>query len=168
MKTVGIYQQYFSCCKAVLTQSQGLFSFSHHPASEELEVHKKLRGDTPIDQRDIPYHVVSCSSIKYGVKKRKGRMFGVMEFVFPRNHYVWWALLSWKWLNIWSCGCGCCPWKCEWTPCFALFAWVAFALPRELSLPQPTSSHTFTFPILCPSHLGRGHAWLRGAELLLG
>jgi len=145
MKTVGIYQQYFSCCKAVLTQSQGLFSFSHHPASEELEVHKKLRGDTPIDQRDIPYHVVSCSSIKYGVKKRKGRMFGVMEFVFPRNHYVWWALLSWKWLNI------CLPMgSSEWIPYFAMLVHIAFALPSKLSLCQPMRSYTFTFLIFLP------------------
>lgn len=72
MKIVGINQQYFSCCKAVLRQSQGLFSFSHHHGSEELEVHKKLRGVTPVDQRDIPYHVVSCSSIKYGVNKEEG------------------------------------------------------------------------------------------------
>jgi len=42
---------------------------------------------TPNDQRDIPYYMVSCLAIKVGKRRRKGRMFEVMAFVFPRNQY---------------------------------------------------------------------------------
>lgn len=41
---------------------------------------------TQDDQRDILYHVM-CSAIKAGGKKggERGRTFGVMPFIFPRN-----------------------------------------------------------------------------------
>jgi len=162
MKVVVITHWCFSCCRTVLRQSQG--RPAPHAALQRGAGREQNQDSWPGTGKGVSCTIQHCA----GVKREEGGTYIAVVLVFPRNHYAWWALLSWKWLNIWSCGCGCCPWKCEWTPCFALFAWVAFALPRELSLPQPTSSHTFTFPILCPSHLGRGHAWLRGAELLLG
>ena len=54
---------------------------------------------TPTDQRDIPYHMTSCSAIKAGGKKEEGRMFGVMAFLFQVTVTHDGALLSWKWLN---------------------------------------------------------------------
>jgi len=42
---------------------------------------------TPDGQRDIPYHMTSCSAIKNaGGRRRKGEAFGVMVFVFPSHH----------------------------------------------------------------------------------
>lgn len=87
---------------------------------------------------------------KTGEKKRKGRMFGVMIFVFPRNHYTWQALLSWKWLTI----CRTTG-SSEWIPCFALHAHITFALTGKLSLDQLMSCHSFTFPPSPPPHLAR-------------
>ena len=43
---------------------------------------------TPADQRDIPYHMTSCSAVKPGGRSRKGGTFGVRAFVFPSNRYV--------------------------------------------------------------------------------
>jgi len=43
---------------------------------------------TPDDHRDIPYHKTSCSVYKVGGRRRKGRTFGVMAFVFPRHDYM--------------------------------------------------------------------------------
>jgi len=40
---------------------------------------------TPTDQRDVPYHVTSCSAYKAGARRRKTRTFDVMAFVFPSN-----------------------------------------------------------------------------------
>lgn len=80
------------------------------------------------------------------LQKEEGRgvlMFGVMAFVFPMNYYVWWALLSWKWMNI------CLQMgSSEWIPCFALLVHAAFPSPSRLSLSQLMSSWTFTFPVL--------------------
>lgn len=45
MKTLLITHQYFSCCTAVLTLSQGL-CFSCCPARAELRVHKELGTGT--------------------------------------------------------------------------------------------------------------------------
>ena len=46
---------------------------------------------TPTDQRDIPYHMTSCSAYKARGRRRKWGMFGVMVFVFTGNHYTWWS-----------------------------------------------------------------------------
>jgi len=52
------------------------------------------------------------------------------------------ALLSWRWLNT------CLPMgSSELIPCFSLLLCVAFALPINLSLSQPTSFLTFTLSI---------------------
>lgn len=59
-------------------------------------------------------------------------------FVFPRNCDAWWALLSWKQLKT----CLTMGSK-EWISFFALLVCTVFALPSELSLSQPMSSHTF-------------------------
>ena len=45
---------------------------------------------TQTDQRDIPYHMMSCSVYKeLGGRGGGAAAFGVMVFVFPSNHYVW-------------------------------------------------------------------------------
>ena len=78
LKTVLIMQRCFRYHWAVLTQSQGLFCFSHHtPPASRLGVHKKLGGDTartadPTDQREIPCHMMSCSAYKAKGRRRKG------------------------------------------------------------------------------------------------
>lgn len=41
---------------------------------------------THTDQRDVPCHVVSCSAIKVGGRRRKRGMFAAIAFVFPRNY----------------------------------------------------------------------------------
>ena len=132
----------------MLTLSQGLFSFSHCPASEELEVNNLLGGDrtrtaAPRLAKGIPYDAV-LSNKSWGERRRRGT-FGVMAFVFLRHCYMWWALLSWKYLN--TC---LLMGSSRWITCFPLLVLAAFALLRKLSLPQPMSSHTFTFLILSP------------------
>jgi len=42
---------------------------------------------TPTDQRDVPYHVTSCSAIKPEERRRNRPMFGVRASVFPSNRY---------------------------------------------------------------------------------
>jgi len=44
-KITLIARRCFSYCRAALPSSQGLFSFSHRPASEELGVQQLLGGD---------------------------------------------------------------------------------------------------------------------------
>ena len=46
---------------------------------------------SPTDQRDIPYHMTSCSAYKAGGKRRNGGTFRGMVFVFPSNGYAWWS-----------------------------------------------------------------------------
>lgn len=72
-------------------------------------------------------------------------MFVIKVLVFPGNYYMWWALLSWKWLIIHLLMS-----SSEWIFCIALFVCAVFALPIKTSLSQPTSSHTFISPILSP------------------
>lgn len=40
-------------------------------------------------QKDIPYHMASCSAIKAGVKEEEEEIFGVISLVFPRNHCMY-------------------------------------------------------------------------------
>lgn len=40
-------------------------------------------------KRDIPYHMASYLAIKAGGKRKDGEAFGLMAFVFSRNHYMW-------------------------------------------------------------------------------
>jgi len=78
--------------------------------------------------------MISCSECKAGGRRKKGRTFRVMAFVFPANHYRDGAWLSWRWLNT------CLPMgSSECIPSFALLACMAFALPVKLSLSQPIS-----------------------------
>lgn len=42
---------------------------------------------TPADQRNIPHEMVSCSACR-AEERRKGRTFGVMEFVFPTHYFL--------------------------------------------------------------------------------
>jgi len=43
---------------------------------------------TPNDQRDVPYHMMSCSTYKVGGRRRKRKTLGVTVFVFPSNSYA--------------------------------------------------------------------------------
>ena len=62
-------------------------------------------------------------------RKEEERTFRVMVFVFPGNCYDWWALLSWKWLNIWLLMEGS-----EWISYFALIAQLLLYLISYLYL----------------------------------
>lgn len=61
---------------------------------------------TPADQRNIPHEMVSCSACR-AEERRKGRTFGVMEFVFPTHYFLmvrpcfpgWTAACPWEVLN---------------------------------------------------------------------
>jgi len=64
------------CCRAVLTQSQGLFSSWCCPASEVPGVAQgAVRGHsqelTQTGQRDVPHHMASCSAITGRVKEEE-------------------------------------------------------------------------------------------------
>lgn len=99
----------------------------------------------PSDQRDIPYHVTSCSVYKVGEERG-----GV-------GHLEWWclfsqvtvkgdgALLSWEWLNT------CLPLgTSELIPSFPLLVCTAFAFSIKLSLSPPRSFPAFTLLLLPP------------------
>jgi len=56
-------------------------------------VHKKLSGNTAHKltsngERDIPYHMTSCSAYKAGGRRRKGGTFRMLAFVFSSNCYM--------------------------------------------------------------------------------
>ena len=118
----------------MLTQSPGLFCFSHHP--------QKLGGDTA-DPRAIPYHTTKLG--KEGGRGEHSEGWHSSSQVNVTHDGV---LLSWIWLNT------CLPMRSsELIPCFDLFACLDFALPIKLSLSQSTSFLTFTLPILFPMAL---------------
>lgn len=79
-KTVVIAHQYFSCCRAALTQSPELFCFSHCPVSKDLGVHKELREDTASTTDPdwpkgcpTPYHrLTGCQGLEETQKKKLG------------------------------------------------------------------------------------------------
>ena len=167
LKTVLIIQECFSYCWAVLTQSQGLCCFSHHPTSEEAggaqEAGRGHSWDSWPQLTKGIFHTIwhHAQHIKLGKEEGRG------------GHLEWWrlssqvtvmcdgALLSRRWLNT------CLPMGSgEWIPCFALLACAAFALPIKLSLSQPTSFLTCTLPILSPIPLRgseRAAAWCLAA-----
>ena len=168
LRTVLITQGCFCYCWAVLTQSQGLFCFSHHTTSEEVEVVQEAgRGRSwdswPQLTKGI-FHTIwrHAQHLKQGEEEERG---GCSEWCrLPSQVTVTrgGALLSWRWLN--TC---LLMGSCELIPCFALLACVAFALPIKLSLSQPTSFCTFTLLILSPIPLGeseRAAAWYWAAH----
>lgn len=50
----------------------------------------RARQLTPTDPRNIPGHMASCSVYKAGGRRKWG-MSGVMVFVIPNHHYMWWS-----------------------------------------------------------------------------
>ena len=98
---------------------------------------------TLTDQRDIPHHTTSCSAIKTGGRRRKGRMFGVMAFPYQVIVMCDKALLSWRWLNIFLLMGSSVS-----ILCFAVLVRTDFALPAKLLLSQPSIFLTFTLLIL--------------------
>lgn len=89
--------------------------------------------------------MVSCSAIKVGKRRRKGRMFGVLAFVFPRNQYNWRARLSWKRQNI------CLPMGIsKRIPCFA----VLVCLISIHEIRHPPTAHYYLISDFLP-HLTR-------------
>jgi len=94
MKIVAITHYYFSCCREVLTESQGLFCSLCCPASQELGMYSEMGGNTArTDDPDwpngcpIPYGVM-LSNKSWGNGGRRKRTFRLMVFVLPRNHYT--------------------------------------------------------------------------------
>ena len=149
----------------MLTQSQGLFCFSHHPTREEAGGAQGVgRGHSWDSWPQLTKGIFQtmwrhAQHIKLGEEEGRGGTFRVMVFVFPSNRYVWWSLASWRWLNT------CLPMgSSEWIPYFALLACTAFALPIKLFLSQPTSFLTFTLLILSPIPPWR--EWASGCVVL--
>lgn len=101
---------------------------------------------TETDQSDIPCCMVPCSAIKAGGKEGWEETFKVMRFVFPVNRYIWWALVSWKWLNIYL-PTGSTKLICS--------AWTAFPLSVKQLLCQPMSFHIFFFWLQSPHYCMR-------------
>ena len=109
-----------------------------------------------LNQRDVQCQLCIMHSDKSWAKKRESEgKFGVMAFVFLRNCYTRWALLSWKGLNI------CLPMgSSTWIPCFALLAHAVFVLSSEQIYLIFLALLPFWFT---PApHLGRASEWLRG------
>lgn len=95
---------------------------------------------TPTHQRDVStLHVIMLSnkSWRNGGGRLGGGTFRVVAFVFPRNHYSQWILLSCKWLNAFLA-----TGSSKWIPCFTH---AASALPSKAIF---ISAHGFShFPL---------------------
>ena len=66
------------------------------PPMSRLGVHEKVGGGTagtvdPSYPRDIPCHATSCSACKARGRRRKGKMFRAMAFIFPNVCHMWWS-----------------------------------------------------------------------------
>lgn len=86
-----------------------------------------------------------------GNKKGRG-MFGVMVFVFPTHRYCYAFLRMAEHLPAYGSFllllCFTFFPLFPWVPCFTLLVHTVFSSPIKLSLSQPTSSVSFTLPIL--------------------
>ena len=97
LETVLIIQGCFRYCWAVLTQSRPFLLLTPPHQRVGWGCTRSWEGTqlgrlTPTDQRDIPYHMMSCSAYKAGRRRRKGGdTFGVMAFVLPSNCQAWWS-----------------------------------------------------------------------------
>lgn len=80
---------------------------------------------------------------QYVERRREGKHSECGALV-PKPPLLWWALLSWQWLNT------CLPLGNEWIPCFALLICSAFAFPINLPLPQTRGFLTFPAVVLSP------------------
>lgn len=113
-------------------------------AGGALGAGKECSPDSDPDwpKRCPPEHVVMLSKWK-AERIRKRRAFIAMAFVFPRKHYVCWALLAWEWLYT------CLPvGSNKWIPSLHLLVHAAFNVLSKLSLSQLMSSCTLTITIL--------------------
>lgn len=104
MKTVVVAKGCFSCCRAALTEP-GTSSSSCCAASKGMS------------------HNMWCYAPQQQLraKKKERGTFRVMIFVFPSNHHVWGAQLSWKCYLPMGCS--------KLLSCFALLAYTGLALP---------------------------------------
>lgn len=157
MKVVVITHQCCSCCRAALAQCQGLFVLEAllvllgQQGTEIVQVAEGGRKSADLDwQRDIPYHMVSCSAVKPLRKKEECGTSEVTMFVLSGNGYVWWTLLFWEWLN--NC---LLMGSSEWIPCSAF---ICFACMNSFLLylvncvffnPWGTSTFLIPSPIPC-------------------
>jgi len=110
-------------------------------------------GSLPkLANRNIPYHMMSCSAYKAGRRRRKGRTFEAMAFAFPSNRYTWWSPAFLERLN--TC---LLVGSSEWIPCFGLLVCAAFTLPVKLFF---ISAHEFShfFPSNSVLHPTEGEA----------
>ena len=149
MKAVLITQECFSCCWAVLTNSQGLFCFSPWPGDQQAEVTRCWEGTEP---GELTAADVTCSNKSWG----KG---AVTVFAFPSVRSDE-ALFSWRWLNI------CLPkGSSEWIPYFTLLAWAAFALPTDEFYLNLCMFSLLHFQFSLSAHWGQGTKWPYRSQL---
>lgn len=96
---------------------------------------------------------------------REQYTFRVVTFIFPRNHYMWCALLSWKRLNT------CLPiGSNEWICCLVLLylhMWLLLYLVNCLYL-SPCIFTLLPFEFSPPSYLERVNKQLCGVQLPAG
>lgn len=104
-KTALTVHQCFSCWSGV--RMVGAFSASRAALPARSWVGTRSWGGIEpgqlalSDWREIlAYHMLLYSVIRDGRKEEDGRAFTVVAFIFPRNHYLWRSLLSWKWLSM--------------------------------------------------------------------
>lgn len=129
------------------------FVFLNPSPQQRLGVQKECSPTDPgiISERDIPDNMVLCSVYKVGKKRRKGRIFGMKEFVFLTHHYMWESSAFLGWLNTFlPLG------RDEWTPCVALPECVTFVLPIRLRCLYLTHKFShFSLSDSPPSPIGR-------------
>lgn len=155
----------------MLTWRHGLSASCTALPVRGLEVHKELGGDT-VSTADLtwlkrcPTYGVMHSN-KTGVQGEEGMTLGMIAFIFPNNHYVWRAFVSWKWQYI------CLLMRSsEWIPCFALLVHAVFALPLK-SPPTPILDKMVSFIMLLIlgwtfTHLKkRSYRWPEATEKML-
>lgn len=151
------YKSVFCYCWTAIPQSPFLLLT---PPQRRLEVHKNLRPQqlAPLDQKNIPYHIVSCWT--YEAKGRGGsRDIHSDGAVFPSSHFLWWSpaftgmaedlpACGKQWIN--SLFCFACTCKL-----LLYIFWTCLSLP--------TNFLTFTLLIFLPISLCKGvDEWLGG------
>ena len=153
LKTVFMIQGCFSYCWAALTQSQGLFCFSHHPTSEEAGGAQEAgrghsRDSWPQLTKGI-FHTISHHAQHRKLGEGGGRAERLERWRFSSQVTVRHdgALLAWRWLNT------CLPMgSSEWIPCFAFLARMVFLYLLSCLYLNPRVFSLLPFQFSPPSH----------------
>lgn len=112
LKTVRLYRDVFALAELHLHSIKAFSASCIASPVRRLGLQGDMGGDTaqltPIDQRDVTNHIVSCSAYNSEENRREGGIFGVTVFVFLSHHCVCWEpWLSWRWLSsCWPVGGG--------------------------------------------------------------